>query len=75
MALNIHLTFDGNCREALDYYNSVFGGQFAELQTYADGPPDMPPVEGAEKLVMHVSFPMGSSVLRGADRNPGLSPT
>ena len=75
MALNVHLTFDGNCREAFDCYRSVFGGEFGDLQTYADGPPDMPPVDGAETLVMHVSLLMGSSMLMGADRNPELSPT
>ena len=75
MALNMHLTFDGNCREAFDHYRSVFGGEFGALQTYADGPPDMPPTDGAETLVMHVSLPMGSSMLMGADRNPGMSPT
>ncbi|MDE0393438.1 MAG: VOC family protein [Gammaproteobacteria bacterium] len=75
MALNMHLTFDGNCREAFDLYRSVFGGEFGDLQTYADGPPDMPPVDGVETLVMHVSLPMGSSMLMGADRNPGSSPT
>ena len=75
MALNVHLTFDGDCREAFDCYRSVFGGEFGDLQTYADGPPDMQPVDGAETLVMHVSLPMGSSMLMGADRNPGMSPT
>ena len=75
MALNMHLTFDGNCREAFDYYRSVFGGEFGELQSYADGPPDMSQVDSAEKLVMHVSLPMGPSMLMGADRSPALGPT
>lgn len=75
MALNMHLTFDGNCREAFDYYRSVFGGEFGALQSYADGPPDMSQVDGAETLTMHVSLPMGSSMLMGADRSPQLSPT
>ena len=28
MALSTYLTFDGNCREAFDFYRSVFGGEF-----------------------------------------------
>ena len=75
MALNMHLTFDGNCREAFDYYRSVFGGEFGALESYADGPPDMAQVDGAETLTMHVSLPMGSSMLMGADRSPQLGPT
>ena len=74
MALNMHLTFDGNCREAFELYRSVFGGEFAELMTYADGPPEMSRTDGAEALVMHVSLAMGSSVLMGADRSPGFTP-
>lgn len=70
MALNTYLTFDGNCREAFEHYRSVFGGEFSVIQTFADGPPDMPRPAGAEDLVMHVSLPVGSSVLMGSDRGP-----
>jgi len=41
MSLNPYLTFDGNCREAFEFYRSVFGGDFAAFQTFGDGPPDM----------------------------------
>ena len=75
MALNMHLTFDGNCREAFDFYRSVFGGEFTEMQTYANGPPELSQVDGAEDLVMHVSLPMGASVLLGADGSPESVPT
>ena len=75
MALNMHLTFDGNCREAFDLYRSVFGGEFTELQTYANGPPELSAVDGAEDLLMHVSLPMGASILLGADRSPESGPT
>ena len=29
MALNTYLTFEDNCREAFEFYRSVFGGEFA----------------------------------------------
>ena len=70
MSLSTYLTFDGNCREAFEFFRSVFGGEFAVMQTFADGPPDMPMPEGAEDLVMHVSLPVGSSVLMGSDTSP-----
>ena len=41
MTFSIYLTFEDNCREAFDFYRSVFGGEFETLQTFGDGPPDM----------------------------------
>lgn len=71
MSLSTYLTFDGNCREAFEFYRSVFGGEFSVLQTFADGPADMPVPDGARDQIMHVSLPVGSSVLMGSDRGPG----
>ncbi len=67
MALNTYLTFDGNCREAFEFYRSVFGGEFTEFQTFGDGPPDMPVSDAEKNRVMHVALPVGSSVLMGSD--------
>ena len=38
MMLTTYLTFDGNCREAFEFYRSVFGGDFLSFQTFADAP-------------------------------------
>ena len=68
MQLNTYLHFEDNCREAFEFYRSVFGGEFAWIATFADGPADMPPVPDGEKgLIMHVSLPIGDSVLMGSD--------
>ena len=69
MSLSTYLTFDGNCREAFDFYRSVFGGDFDSFQTFADAPPDVPVSEAEKGLVMHVSLPVGSSVLMGSDKS------
>ncbi len=74
MALNTYLTFDGNCREAFEFYRSVFGGEFSVIQTFADGPPDMPGRDELGDQIMHVSLPVGASVLMGSDRGPGAGP-
>ena len=34
MSLNVYLFFDGNCREAFEFYRSVFGGEFKVIQTH-----------------------------------------
>ena len=65
--LNSYLNFDGNCREAFDHYRSVFGGEFAIVQTFRDGPDGMGVSEEEMDNIMHVSFPIGDSVLMGSD--------
>ena len=68
MNLNAYLHFNDNCREAFEFYRSVFGGEFAIITTFADGPVDMPPLPENEKdRIMHVSLPIGSATLMGSD--------
>ena len=70
MQLNTYLTFPGNCREAFEFYRSVFGGEFDTFQTFGDGPPDMQVPDAVKDLVMHVSLPIGASTLIGSDNGP-----
>ena len=65
--LNTYVNFKGNCREAFEFYRSVFGGEFAILETFLNGPPDMGIPEEEMDNIMHVSFPIGDSVLMGSD--------
>ena len=68
MNLNTYLNFNGDCRAAFEFYRAVFGGEFSFLVTFADGPADLPPISDAEKgLIMHISLPVGDSVLMGND--------
>lgn len=71
MQLNTYLTFAGNCREAFEFYRSIFGGDFAAFQTFGDGPPDMGVPEELKAQVMHVSLAIGDSTLMGSDTGPG----
>ena len=66
--LNPYVSFDGNAREAMEFYRSVFGGDLT-LSTYGEyGQPDAP---GADK-VMHgqLETPAGFTLM-GADTPPG----
>ena len=67
MTISIYLHFNGNCREVFEFYRSVFGGEFAILETFRNGPGDMPIPEEERDNIMHVSYPIGSSVLMGSD--------
>ncbi len=73
-SLEIYLKFKDNCREAFEFYRSSFGGEFAEIQSFADGPSDMRIDAKYNDRVMHVSLQVGSSVLMGCDTVPGFGP-
>ena len=66
---NTYLNFNGNCEEAFTFYKSVFGGEFNYLGRFNEMPPQaenqMSEVHG--KLIMHVSLPIGTSILMGSD--------
>jgi len=74
MALNTYLTFDGDCRQAFEFYRSVFGGDFSIVSTYAEAPADPGIPEAERDRVMHVSLPVGSSVLMGSDCCSAMGP-
>ena len=63
MSLNTYLTFNDNCRQVFEFYRSVFGGEFDTILTFREGPPDMDIPEAECDRIMHVSLPIGSSVL------------
>ena len=67
MSLNIYLFFPGNCAEAFDFYRSVFGGEFMMSSTFAEAPPEMGAAEDDKDKIMHISYPIGDSVLMGSD--------
>ncbi len=69
-SVNIYLTFNGNCREAFDFYKTVFGGEYSWIGTFGD----MPPQEGFEVVlqdktrIMHMSLPISKeTILMGSD--------
>lgn len=68
--VNAYLTFDGNCKQAFDFYKSVFGGEYPYIGTFGE----MPPMEGKETSeedkdkIMHVSLPISKeTILMGSD--------
>ena len=74
MSLNIYLTFDGNCREVFDFYRSVFGGEYLDVQTYGDAPQDMGVPDAEKGRIMHMSLPVGGNLLMGSDSSSAFGP-
>lgn len=76
--VNVYLTFDGNCKEAFDFYKSVFGGEFASVNTFSEMPPQegMPPVpDDMKDRIMHISLPISEETeLMGSDTGGEWAP-
>ena len=76
-SVNVYLNFAGNCEEAFLFYKSVFGGEFSYLGRFKDMPPQegMPPLpEEMAEWIMHVSLPVGETVLMGSDTGGEWAP-
>ena len=68
MRLIPYLSFDGQCREAFDFYAAALGGRLiGPPMTYGESPmcDQMPP--GSEDRVMHVQLEAEGATLMGAD--------
>ncbi len=68
--VNTYLTFKGNCEAAFDFYKSAFGGEFTYLGRFGEMPQDDPNCkvdEADTNKILHVSLPIGKTVLMGSD--------
>jgi len=87
MKFELFINFDGNCREAIEFYAKVFKSEAKNLCTYGQAPPDPNyPVADAdrEKLcysdvliggltVMFSDVPTGSPFVAGNNITPTIS--
>jgi PhnB protein len=64
-----YLMFNGNAKEALEYYRGVFGCEIAEMQTYGEA--DYPTPPEAEHKIMHARLKKGEFLLMVSDAFPG----
>ncbi len=69
--VNIYLTFNGNCKEAFDFYKSVFGGEYPYIGTFGEIPKEgnyKPMSEEDANKIMHVTLPISKETcLMGSD--------
>lgn len=74
---NPYMTFEGNCEKAFTFYKSVFGGEFSYMSRFDEMPPQegMPPMpKEYAKRIMHVSLPVGKTILMGSDSGGDWGP-
>ncbi|WP_458412949.1 VOC family protein [Schinkia sp. CFF1] len=72
MTLNVYLTYNGNCREAVEFYGNVFGAE-PKIMTLGDAPPNpnSPVSEEAKNLVMHAELTVQGSRVMCSDNCSG----
>jgi PhnB protein len=64
--MNAYLHFNGNCREAMTFYQGCLGGKLA-LQTVAESPMAAQMPADAQKNILHAALTIGGVVLMGSD--------
>ncbi|MFX3632850.1 MAG: VOC family protein [Candidatus Pristimantibacillus sp.] len=74
MAVDVYLNFNGNTREAVEFYAQVFETDKPEIMTFGETPsdPNYPLPEEAKDLVMHTRLNIDGSNVMFSDVFPGM---
>lgn len=66
--INPHINFNGNAEEALNFYKSVFGGEFSKVMRFKDlASAGFPVAEHEANKIIHIALPVGKSCLMAND--------
>jgi len=73
MKLELFINFDGNCREAVDFYAKVFKSEVQNMMTYEQAPadPNHPMAEADKNKIMYAGIPMGGMTVMFMDMPSG----
>jgi PhnB protein len=74
MAVDVYINFNGNTREAVEFYAEVFGTEKPQIMTFGETPqdPNYPLPEEAKNLVMHTRLNISGSNVMFSDVFPGM---
>lgn len=69
MKVEMFINFNGNCREAVEYYANVFKTEVGNLMTYSEVPPDPNYTfsEADRNRICYAGLPIGNMVLMFMD--------
>ena len=71
MQLNPYLLFNGNCEEALKFYEQAIGGKIESINKFAGSPSaEHVPAEWGDK-VLHATMKIDGNLLMASDAPPG----
>lgn len=66
MKINPHLTFNGNCREAFEFYKELFGGSLT-MTSFGESPAAAHVPETWMNRIVHATLSLDESQIAGAD--------
>jgi PhnB protein len=74
MAVSLFVNFNGNCREAVEFYAEVFGAEKSKVMTFGEMPPDpkFPLPEEAKNLLGYAEVAIQDFMLMCSDVTPGM---
>lgn len=74
MSIAVYLNFDGDCREAVEFYAQVFGAAKPQIMTFGEAPPNpsFTVPEGAKDRVMHAELSVQGTMVMFSDTMPGM---
>jgi len=67
MNVNPYLHFNGNCREAFEFYAKVLGGKILAMMTFAEMPGDQPTPPEYRDLIVHARMAISDKLLMASD--------
>ena len=71
MQVNPYLFYDGNCEEALKFYQKVLGARIEAMHRFGEGPPEMQSAPEHKDRIMHARVTIDGEVLMASDGMPG----
>jgi PhnB protein len=70
MELTPYLNFNGDCREAFEFYATCLGGTIVMMQTHGESPMKDQTPPGWQDKILHVRMTVGKATLMGSDAPP-----
>jgi len=70
MKMNTYVNFNGNCAEALQFYEKHLGGKIVSMSTFDQMPDHTNTPPGMEKKVLHARILIGDALLMASDGPP-----
>jgi PhnB protein len=74
MSMQVFVNFNGNCREAVNFYSEVFKVKEPEFMTFADMPggPDYSISEKTKGLIVYTSLRIEGGIIMFSDATPEM---
>ena len=74
MKLISSINFNGNCREAFEFYAKLLKGEITAMMTYGEAPDSGPVAPEVKDRIMHAALEADGQTLMGGDAHPQYCP-